>query len=431
MITRRRTAWRAVGAALLLTAMVFAGFLLWAHRSALPPIDPSRRGPFQTVEIDRGAALARIGNCLSCHQATDGRPYAGGYALRSPFGTIYGSNVTPDPDTGIGRWSEAAFIRALREGVSRDGHHLYPALPYDHFTGAGDTDVHALYAFLMTRDPVRYTPPANRLIPPLGLRPVIAGWKLLFFRPGRFVPDPGTPAALARGAYLGETLAHCGGCHTPRNALQAEERSRAYQGGWSDGWYAPQLDRHSPAVRAWTTERLYVYLTTGLDPNHAAAAGPMGDVARNLSRAPAADVRAIAAYYAWRMRDAPAARAEPPLPDRAALAAQRHPEGAQLFAGACAACHAPGAPMMVAGRPALALGTPLHEDNPTDMIAIILRGLSPPVGNAGPAMPAYAGALTNHQVAEVVAYIRTRYGSGAAWSDLRRQVAHTRKATAQ
>lgn len=422
--------WRVTGALVGIAALSLLVFLWWAHRPELDPVEPPGVAAFAPETVARGAALARVGNCLSCHQAIHGRPFAGGYAIHSSFGTIYGSNITPDPVTGIGRWSEAAFVRALREGVSRDGHHLYPALPYDHFTGAGDADLHALYAYLMTREPVRATPPANRLIPPLGFRPVIAGWKLLFFRPGRFVASPGLPDGLRRGAYLGETLAHCGGCHTPRNALQAEQRDRAYQGGWSDGWFAPPLDRHSPAVRAWTVDRLYTYLTTGLDVHHAAAAGPMGDVARNLSQAAPADVRAIAAYYAWLMRDAPAARAEPSLPDRAVLAASRHPDGERLFAGACAACHAAGAPMMVAGRPALVLGTPLHEDDPADTIAIILRGLSPPVGSAGPMMPAFADALSDHQVAEIAAYLRTRYGRGLAWRDVEGKVARTRKATA-
>jgi mono/diheme cytochrome c family protein len=420
---------RLTGWLLLALAVGFLVFMLWAHRPAIAAVEPVDPARFAPGEVARGAALARIGNCLSCHQSAHGRPYAGGYGVRSPFGTIYGSNITPDPTTGIGHWSEPAFVRALREGVSRDGHHLYPALPYDHFTRASDRDLRALYAFLMTRPAVRSTPPANELIPPLGFRPFIAGWKLLFFRPAPFQAPAGLPASLARGAYLSETLAHCSGCHSPRGLLGNEQTNRPYQGGWSDGWYAPPLDRHSPAVRAWTADRLYAYLTTGLDVHHAAAAGPMGDVTRSLAKAPPEDVRAIAAYYAWWMRQAPATRAEPPLPDRAAAAARAFPEGARLFAGACAACHEPGAPMMVAGRPALPLGTPLHEDDPRDLIAIILRGLEPPVGAAGPFMPAYADAMSDRQVAQIAGYLRTRHGAGPAWTDLDRQVAKARKAT--
>ena len=390
-----------------------------AHRPAMPQAVPPSAFPIERVA--EGAALARIGNCASCHTAPGGRAFAGGVPLRTPFGTIYGSNITPDAETGIGRWSLAAFTRAMREGVARDGSHLYPAFPYDHFSRLTDDDVAALYAFLMTRDAVSAAPPRNRLIPPLGFRPVIAGWKLLFFHPAA------TAAPGDRGAYLAEGLAHCGACHSPRNALQAERRDRAYAGGWAEGWYAPPLDGSSPAVRAWTAQRLYTYLRTGLSPSHAAAAGPMGEVTYNLARAPEADVRAIAGYFAARMRQAPAGRVEPALADRAAEAARAHPQGAALFTGACAACHQPGAPMMVEGGPPLPLGSPLHESNPRDTIQIILKGLNPPTGSAGPYMPAFGDAFGDAQIAEIVAYLHARYGSAAQWQGIAKEVAKARK----
>jgi mono/diheme cytochrome c family protein len=351
--------------------------------------------------------------------------------VESPFGTIYGTNITPDPETGIGRWSLAAFTRAMREGVSRDGHHLYPAFPYDHYQRLSDADLAALYAFLMTRDPVRAEAPANKLFLPLRFRPFIAGWKLLFFRHEAHHPDPRQSAAWNRGAYLGEGLAHCGGCHSPRGLLGAEKRDQAYDGGWSAGWYAPPLNRHSPAVRAWTADRLERYFRTGLSLDHAAAAGPMGSVTHNLGRADPNDVRALAAYYAWQMRDARAASREPALADRAADARRAHPEGYTLFAGACASCHEPGAPMMVQGRPPLPLGTPLHEAHADDTVNIILHGLEPPVGRAGPYMPAYADAFTDAQVAEIVRYLRARYGSGAEWKDIEETVAKARERKAR
>ena len=419
---------RAVTIVVGVLAAITVMFLIWAHRPAIAAIVPPDPARFAAAEISRGSQLARIGNCVGCHQSAHGRPYAGGYGVQSPFGTIYGSNITPDPDTGIGRWSQAAFERAMREGVSRDGHHLYPAFPYDHFTRLHQEDLRALYAFLMTRQPVRSTVPANRLIPPLGFRPLIAGWKLLYFRPGSADQHPSVPVALRRGAYLGEALGHCGACHSPRGMLGNERRDHAYQGGWSDGWYAPPLDRSSPAVRAWTSARLATYLTTGLSAEHAAAAGPMGPVTRNLAGAPAADVAAIAGYYAWLMRDAPAARHEAALSDRPAEAARRFPEGATLFAGACAACHEPGAAMMVAGRPALALGSSLHQTNPRNTIQIILKGLPPPVRARGPYMPAYGPALDDRQVAALVGYLQARFGTGAAWNDLEGEVAKARKA---
>lgn len=417
---------RTILSVLLVCALLFIGFLVFAYRPAIAEIAPPPRGTFAAAEIDRGAALALIGNCTSCHSAAGGRPFAGGVPIKTQFGTLHGTNITPDPVTGIGRWSEAAFARAMREGVARDGSHLYPAFPYDHFSSIADPDIHALYAYLMTRTPVRAEAPANRLIPPLGFRPLLAGWKLLFFRPARFTPAPQHDALWNRGAYLGEALAHCSGCHSPRGALGDEKRNRPYDGGWAEGWYAPPLNASSPAVRAWTAERLHTYLRTGLSSTHAAAAGPMGEVARNLAQVPDADVRAIAAYYASLLAGAPASRHEPALPDRKPAATTVQPEGAALFAGACAACHEPGAPMIVAGRPPLSLGTQFHENNPRDLIQTILHGVSPPVGARGPYMPAFRGTLTDAQVAKVVAYLQARYGS-VRWSNLDREVAKARK----
>jgi len=275
---------------------------------------------------------------------------------------------------------------------------------------------------------VRAVPPENRMIPPLGFRPLLAGWKILFFHPEPVSTDPTQSAAWNRGRYIGETLAHCTACHSPRGLLQQEKRGdQAYDGGWSGGWYAPPINRQSPAVRAWTVERLDAYFRTGLSRDHAAAAGPMGPVTYNLARAAPADVRALATYYAWQMRGAPAARSEPRLPERRAAAEQRHPEGAALYAGACAACHEPGAAMMVAGRPALPPGTPLHEDNPRDTVQIILKGLRPPVDARGPFMPAYADMLTDRQVAEIVGYLKLRHGTGPAWKDVEKDVAKARE----
>lgn len=416
---------------LLAVAAAFLLFVLWARRPAIAEVGPPPRAAFAAAEVARGRDLALVGNCVSCHQAKHGRPYAGGYGVESPFGTIYGTNITPDPDTGIGRWSYAAFARSMREGVSRDGHHLYPAFPYDHYQLVADGDMRALYAFLMTRDPVRAETPANDMRLPFKFRPFIAGWKLLFLRKERHLPDPRRSVEWNRGAYLGEGLAHCGGCHTPRNLLGARERDRPYDGGWSAGWYAPPMNSRSPAVRAWTVERMERYLKTGLSLHHAAAAGPMGAVAENLSRADPRDVHALSVYYAWWMRDARASRREPPLPDRAAAAARAHPQGQALFAGACATCHEPGAPMMVEGRPALPLGTPLHEDYADDTVNIILHGLEPPVGRSGPYMPAYKDALTDEQVAEIVRYMRVRYGSGPDWPDLEGTVAEARERKAE
>jgi mono/diheme cytochrome c family protein len=206
-----------------------------ATHVTIDPATPPSPLALDQVLIARGAQLAALGNCATCHTADGGRPYAGGYPVKTPFGTVYGTNITPEPDTGIGRWSLAAFERAMREGLDRQGRHLYPAFPYDHFAKLTHDDIRALYAFLLTREPVRAEAPANSVIVP---RPFVAVWKAMYLRRAVFEPDPARDATWNRGAYLAEGLAHCGACHTPRNRLGAEELSEHFSGGEVDGWHA-------------------------------------------------------------------------------------------------------------------------------------------------------------------------------------------------
>jgi nicotinate dehydrogenase subunit B len=393
------------------------------------PAWPALANPSATFDpaiVARGEKLAHLGNCAGCHTAQGGRPFAGGRPLETPFGTVFTTNITPDPETGIGRWSRKAFVRALRDGVARNGDLLYPAFPYDHFTHASDPDIDALYAFLMTRPAVQARTPANRLKEPFGFRPLLAGWNLLFLHKGPLVDDPGQSAEWNRGRALAEGLAHCGGCHTPRNELGAERSDHAYDGAWIEGWYAPPLNADSPAVRPWTAEDLFAYLRTGLSATHAAAAGPMGSVTRGLAQASEDDVRAIAVYFASLMAHAPAAQGLPPA-DKGNVADAAHPEAAALFAGACATCHEAGAPMMQEGRPSLAWGTPLHENTPNDTIQIIMHGLAPPAGRSGPTMPAYGDSFSDRQLADITAYLRARYTDKPPWPDVPRAVAQVRK----
>jgi mono/diheme cytochrome c family protein len=405
---------------------IVAVLLVLAWRPAIAAIGRPSAAGFARASIERGAALAHVGDCAVCHTAGGGAPYVGGRAIPTPFGQIYSTNITPDAATGIGGWSLAAFRRALRQGVARDGAHLYPAFPYDHFGELRDADIADLYAFLMTRQAVKAEAPPNRLIFPLGFRPLLAGWKLLFLRLRPIADDPGKSADWNRGRYLVEALGHCGACHTPHNSLGAEQKAQAFAGGWAEGWYAPPLTAASPAAGAWTADELHRYLRTGLSNAHAAAAGPMGPVANELAAAPDAEVQAIAAYVADLTHGARAHAAAPV--DHTAVAAREHPAAATLFAGACAACHEAGAPMMGEGRPELSLGTPLREANPRDTLQIILQGLRPPVGRAGPAMPGFGAAFDDAQLADLAAYLRTRYTDGPPWpGDLAHEAAKARR----
>ncbi len=205
--------------ALLLGGVGAAFAIIW--RPAIAAIDRPAPQSFDADLVRRGRELAAIGNCSDRHTVRGGKRFAGGLPVPTPFGTIFSSNITPDAATGIGQWPEEAFRRAMRSGVNRDGQHLYPTFPYDHFTNVADEDDHALYACLMTREPVHAPARENQLPFPLDQRFVIAGWKLLFLRRGAYRPDNSQSAEWNRGAYLVEGLAHCGACHTPRNALGA------------------------------------------------------------------------------------------------------------------------------------------------------------------------------------------------------------------
>jgi mono/diheme cytochrome c family protein len=403
---------RAVIAVLALFVLGIGGLAALSWRAEIAPINGLPA--FDPALVLHGAELAAIGDCAICHTLPDGKPFAGGVAIPTPFGTIYSTNITPERETGIGRWSEAAFRRAMNEGVDRRGRPLYPAFPYDHFTLVGDQDNKALYAFLMTRIPVSARARADRLIFPLNLRFMVAGWKLLFFRNERFQPDPAASDEINRGAYLADGLGHCGACHTPRNAFGAERRTKTWSGGAAEGWTAYALDRSAPAPTSWDKTALAFYLAHGWHERHGAAYGPMASVTAELGLAPESDVAAIAAYVASRM--APHAPASAAASDR---------PGNSLYDSSCAGCHESGRALPYGGLDP-ALSTAVAAPDPQNLIDIVLYGLPAPDGKAGPIMPGFAGAFDDGQIADLLSYMRRRFATGPAWPDLERRVRATR-----
>ena len=394
-----------------------AGAAVW--RPSLAPV--ATPTGFDRTLVVKGAQLAAIGDCAVCHVGRDGQAFSGGNPVQTPFGAIYASNITPDPASGIGSWSEAAFRRAMRDGVDRAGRFLYPAFPYNHYTHVTEADVSALYAFLMTRPPVVAETPANRLPFPLDIRPIMAGWNLLFLDHHPIPADPAKSESWNRGAYLVEGLGHCEACHTPHNVFGAEETGHAFTGGAAEGWEGPGLTAAtSQAAVAWTTDAIDRFLRQGIDNGHAAAAGPMGPVSHDLSAVPEADVRAMATYIAS-LTGAPDPAHEQQVAQRVA-AAQWPPAaldgtpGATIFAGACTSCHGAGAPMMQAGRPSLALSSTVTAPTPRNAIQVILYGLQPQPGEAGPWMPGFAASLDDAQVAAVLSYVRARFTDRPAWT---------------
>ena len=412
-------------AALTLAVVAAVGYVWASQQPVITAIEPPAPESFDRTLVDKGAKLAAIGNCHACHTARGGPDYAGNRPIPTPFGTIYSSNITPAPGSGIGRWSEAAFRRALRQGISRGGSHLYPAFPYDHYALLSDDDIEALHAFLMTRAPVETSRPANELPFPLNQRWLLAFWNLLFLDSAPFRPDPRHDAEWNRGAYLVAGLGHCGDCHTPRNLLAAEKSGDVFAGGAAEGWSGPALNAASPAPVPWDEPHLLAYFRHGWDIEHGAAAGPMQPIVDDLAQADEADVRAIALYLAAQQgktspeRDRRAAAAR----QVAAGAALPKPApgeelGAAIFTGACAACHTGDAAIVLPRGVNLALSTAIAAPDPRNAIRIVLAGITPLDERAGPVMPRFDGAFTDAQLAALLGYVRAHYGNAPAWPGL-------------
>lgn len=426
---------RALLALAILAILAAVGFVLQVQRPEIAAVEPPPRAAFDHGLIEKGAALAAIGNCAVCHTVPDGAAYAGGRAIPTPFGTIYSTNISPDPDSGIGRWPEEAFRRAMRQGIARDGHHLYPAFPYNHYVRATDDDIHALYSFVMTRAPVSRRSPANPLPFPLNQRWTLAVWNLLYLNDAPFQADPTRNIEWNRGAYLVEGLGHCGDCHTPRNLLGAERGGRALAGGEAEGWSAPALNPSSPAPLPWDTAHLFAYLRHGWDGEHGAAAGPMQPIVRDLAEADEGDVHAIAAYIAAQIGEPSPERrqgAEELLSRAHQTAEPARPNpgeetGAAIFAGACAGCHVGGAAMVPPHGIDFRLSTVISAPDAGDAIFIVLDGIRPPEGQPGPWMPRFDGAFTDAQIAALLGYLRAHYGQGPAWTDLEAQLRDIRR----
>ncbi len=380
--------------------------LVLAWRPATEPIEPPAASLFDSALIRRGAELAALGDCATCHTAP-GRPtFAGGRAIPTPFGTIYSTNITPDSTTGIGRWSQGASARALREGIDRQGRHLFPAFPYNHFTLLSDHDIAALYAFFMTRPPAQAPAPSNDLPFPLRFRPLLAGWKLLFFREGRYRGhDP--------GAYLAEGIGHCGACHTPRNALGAEKADQHFNGGDAEGWHAYALNSGSQVATPWNAEAMEFYLRNGWQAAHGVAHGAMAAVTEGMRGASEEDMRAVAGYVV-------AAQASPARGAITPVNAQASPitnnEGARIYTAACASCHDAGQPLPF-GAINLSLSTAVSGESPTNLIRIVLDGLQPADETRQPVMPGFRKTLSDPQLRSLLSYLRTRFAHKSLWPD--------------
>lgn len=396
------------------------GFVAYAWRSSIPPIDAPAAESFDAQSVQRGAQLAALGDCATCHTAPGGETFAGGRPVPTPFGTIYSTNITPDPATGIGHWSKAAFQRAMREGVNREGDHLYPAFPYDHFTLVNDADSEAIYAFMMTRQPVQARTQENHLPFPLNMRFILAGWKLLFFHKGPYEQDSTRDEQWNRGAYLANGIGHCGACHSPRNSFGAEIGSQHFAGGDTEGWRAYAINADSQSFEAWNAEDLHMFLRNGWHERHGDAHGPMAPVSQNLSSVPDADVKAIASYVASVI-----GKRDEPSEKTSARETPSNDIGAAIYAASCASCHDGTRPLPFGGVK-LTLSTAVTGEAATNLINVVLDGLHPPEGTAGAIMPGFSSALTDEQLESLIAYIRSNLGAKPPWTGVESSVREAR-----
>ncbi len=404
-------------------AVAVVALLAFAWRPAIAPITPPSPASFPRELVDTGETLASAGNCIDCHTAPGGTPNTGGKSLYKRFGYFYSTNLTPDPETGIGTWSEAAFARALREGVSRDGAHLFPVFPYTHYTQLTDADIRALYAYFMTRPPVKAQNRPNTLYFPLDVRPLQALWKSLYFKPGPYRPDLGRDPRWNRGAYLVEALTGCGVCHTDRNLLGAQQGGHPYAGAPIDGWYATSLDI-SPSPARWTEEEFFTFLRRGDSPPHGVALGPMRGVVRNLARMPDDDLHAMATYFISLNTPSGAAvepriaRALAPLPP----ATDKQRAGHKLYMENCANCHgAPGSAPPVARSPlglSEALWNPYRAYN---LVLTVLDGIDGRDGLPGN-MPGFRDKFTDDDIEALATYLRTSHTTMPVWGLLTERI---------
>lgn len=414
------------------------GFMVFAWRSPIAEVPAASAEAFPAEAIAAGERVARAGYCATCHTAEGGAAYAGGYPVETGFGIIHSTNITPDQETGIGSWSLAAFRRSMHEGVARDGSHLFPAFPYDHFTLTADADIDVLYAYLMTLPQQQEAAFANTVPFPLNIRMLQAGWKLLFFDEGRYKPDPQRADDWNRGAYLAEGLTHCAACHTPRNVLGARIADEAYAGALVEDWVAPALTRANVAPADWDEEALYTYLRDGANATHGVALGTMGPVIHEgLMALPDTDIRSLAIYFAdiagtSGVTDNSAALGAALDVSAIGLVQQRDAD-ARLYNAACSSCHSNTSDVLQTVRPELGLNSALWMDDPTNFLRVVLHGVSLQAGDPALIMPGFAGRLPDDDIARLSNYLRETRTGQPPWTGLNARIAelHGERATGQ
>jgi mono/diheme cytochrome c family protein len=379
----------------------------------------SGRGPVQQVQASAqqralGRYLLDAADCAACHTAPGGAPFAGGVPLHSPFGTIYGTNITPDPDHGIGRYTADDFYHALTRGEARDGHQLYPAMPYVSYQSMTRADSDALYAYLMNQPAVKQANPSNDVRFPANIRASLHGWNLLFSDAAANPASVGNSRAWQRGRYLVGTLGHCGECHSPRGALGQVDRDRPFAGNSKLGRFAaPDITPQGLAARGWDSASLREYLGTGANAIAVASDEMLKVVNLSTSRLNAGDLDAMTIYL---LGDAPPAPGTPATVTTSVAAGPDDPAQRHYF-NLCAGCHGRDGGGVPNVAVSLRANSSVRDSSPHNLIVAVLDGL-PEHDFPGLArmqdMPGFAADLDDTQVAALATWLRQQFGGQSA-----------------
>lgn len=413
MNTRRTLTWL-LGMALCASAwIVFDNF-----HDGVDVSTPAPTTPASAQTLEKGRYLLQAGNCIACHTARGGPPLAGGRAIETPFGSVYSSNLTPDPSTGLGAWNAQHFWRALHHGRSRDGHLLVPAFPYNHTTLITRDDADAMFAWLQSQPAVQQAPPAHTLQWPVGTQAALAVWRSLYFKPGTYVPQTGQNAEWNRGAYLVQGLGHCAACHSARNALGASGAVDDLSGGLMPviNWTAPSLtDNAQTGLAQASLTEIQTLLQTGTSGHHHTS-GPMSEVVQySTQHLTPPDLQAMAVYLKARTTPKEAA-SPPPSPSNRRILPDTLTRGARIYDNHCAQCHGEHGQGVSGAYPALAGHRAVLQADTTNLVQTVLYGGYPPAtpGNPRPfGMPPYILTLDDKDIAAVLTHLRTQWGNHA------------------
>jgi mono/diheme cytochrome c family protein len=368
--------------------------------------------------VERGEYLTHAADCAVCHTAKNGVPFAGGLPFVLPFGTLYSTNITPDVETGIGKYSDADFLGAIHKGVGRGHTPLYPAMPYASYTYMSDDDALAIKAYLFSLKPVHQAAPQNTLVFPFNQRALMWAWSVLFNPDRRFEPRVARSPQWNRGAYLVEALGHCGECHTPRNLFQALNNRSKFAGTVQAGWRAYNITSDpASGLGAWSDGDVAQYLSLGHADGHGTATGPMGEaIDEGLSYLAQSDITAMVAYLrslpAIATSDLPVANARPASSlYTEGVTANVNPQGMAVYEGACASCHGWSGVSPVIPFATLTGARAVNDSTGNNVAQVILSGARRAPKGDKANMPAFEGAYSDYEIASVANYITARFGT--------------------